>query len=482
MLEKKYITDIAINKNFIFYDYETFGTNLSLDKVAQFCSIEIDNTFSRIQKKTVLFCSPPLDYLPDPQAVLITKILPQYAQSYGLNEYSFAKKISSIFLKKNTCIVGYNNIHFDDLFTRNLFYRNLLDPYSWSWKNNNFSWDILNVLRAFYIFFPNSMIWFRNSNGTISFKLSDVTIVNKIAHTKIHDASSDVMATISVVRHLYRANKCFFLFLYSLSHKKNIFLFVSSNYKKPIFYISSYFGSKNHNLGCILILGFHPFYKNCLVTINLSRNFKKLFDLYDLSLKKKLNIKKILARGIHIIYLNKAPLLFSYNSISLNNCKRLGLNYTRCQKNFFLLQKNIQIKRWILSYFVNNDFTNNNNDVDLMLYQNFFTDKDKQLFALIHKTSPSLWVSWNPIFFDNRIKELFFRLKARNFIDLLSTTDKQKWQLYCKNKFNLKAIQLYTNDLLTLKLKFQDHTEYSYLLERLMDYVNYILYKIKFLI
>lgn len=44
-------------KNFLFYDYETFGTNVALDKVAQFSSIRTDLSFNIISKKKVFFAS-----------------------------------------------------------------------------------------------------------------------------------------------------------------------------------------------------------------------------------------------------------------------------------------------------------------------------------------------------------------------------------------------------------------------------------------
>ncbi|MCJ7974120.1 MAG: exodeoxyribonuclease I, partial [Candidatus Zinderia insecticola] len=69
--------------------------------------------------------------------------------------YYFTKKIYDIFIQPNTCIIGYNNINFDDEITRNLFYRNFFDPYEWSWKNGNTRLDLLNLLRACYALRPD---------------------------------------------------------------------------------------------------------------------------------------------------------------------------------------------------------------------------------------------------------------------------------------------------------------------------------------
>uniref|UniRef100_A0A451DFT8 Exodeoxyribonuclease I n=1 Tax=Buchnera aphidicola (Cinara pseudotsugae) TaxID=2518978 RepID=A0A451DFT8_9GAMM len=474
---KKKGSNYIFKKTLVFYDYETFGTNVSLDKISQFCSIEVDSTFKYFSKKNIFFCHPPLDYLPDPKSILITKILPQYTQKYGVNEYFFAKKIYKIFSQKNICIIGYNNINFDNLFTRNLFYRNLFDPYEWSWKNGNFTWDILNILRAFYVFHPNTMLWPSDTKGIVSFKLFDITKINKITHVQTHDACSDVLATILVAKRLYKKNKKFFLFLYEISHKKYILSFILRNYNKPFFYLSSYFGSKNSNLGCVMIIGSHPNYKNSFIIIDLSICLKKIFYFYSHVKSHKITIKNLFDCGIKVIYLNKSPLLFSYNSLSLYDCNRIKINYIRCQKNFFLLQKNASIKNWIISFFSCETPKRMVHDVDLMLYNNFFFSEDKLLFLLLHKKFPLKWINWYPKFIDNRIEEIFFRIKARNFIDLLNNREKNHWKKYCQHKFNSVFINQYINNIKNLQLQVKEKN--LFLLKQLIVYTKKIKHDIK---
>ncbi|VFP86245.1 Exodeoxyribonuclease I [Buchnera aphidicola (Cinara pseudotaxifoliae)] len=478
---KKNSNDCIFEKNFIFYDYETFGKNVSVDRIAQFCSIEVDSEFKKFSKKKIFFCYPPIDYLPDPESILITKILPQYTHKYGINEYFFAKKIYKIFSQKNICIVGYNNINFDNLITRNLFYRNLFDPYEWSWKNGNFTWDIINILRAFYIFHPNTMIWPSDVNGIVSFKLFDITKINKIKHFNTHDAYSDVLATFLVAKYLYEKNKCFFLFLYKISHKKYILSFIYKNHNKPFFYLSSYFGSKNRNLGCVMIIGSHPNYKNTFIVIDLSVCLKKIFYLYSSIEYHKITIKNLFDCGIKIIYLNKSPLLFSYSSLSQYDCNRVQINYTLCQKNFFLLQNNIHIKNWIISFFTCTVPKKIVLDVDLMLYKNFFSSKDKSLFVLLHKRCPLKWINWYPKFIDNRIREIFFRIKARNFLYLLNNREKKSWKKHCKNKINSNFINTYLDNIKKLQLQ-QAKEENLFVLKKLILYTKKIEYEINHII
>ncbi len=61
--------------------------------------------------------------------VLITGITPQEARAKGENEAAFAARIHSLFTVPKTCILGYNNVRFDDEVTRNVFYRNFYDPW-----------------------------------------------------------------------------------------------------------------------------------------------------------------------------------------------------------------------------------------------------------------------------------------------------------------------------------------------------------------
>ncbi|PPS59325.1 hypothetical protein CRX72_21590 [Pantoea sp. BRM17] len=66
----------------------------------------------------------------------------QVARARGVTEAEFAARIHALFTQPNTCVIGYNNVRFDDEVTRNIFYRNFFDPYGWSWQNGNSRWDL----------------------------------------------------------------------------------------------------------------------------------------------------------------------------------------------------------------------------------------------------------------------------------------------------------------------------------------------------
>ncbi len=77
--------DSVNQPGFLFHDYETFGTSPSLDRPAQFAAIRTDAELNVLGEPEVFYCKPADDYLPQPQAVMITGITPQEALAKGDN-------------------------------------------------------------------------------------------------------------------------------------------------------------------------------------------------------------------------------------------------------------------------------------------------------------------------------------------------------------------------------------------------------------
>ena len=90
----------------VWYDYETFGINPAFDRPAQFAAIRTDEDLNEIEEPVEIFCKPSDDFLPHPQAVLITGITPQQCQRQGVTEYEFMRRINDMFSVANTCVAG----------------------------------------------------------------------------------------------------------------------------------------------------------------------------------------------------------------------------------------------------------------------------------------------------------------------------------------------------------------------------------------
>ena len=101
---------MATDFSFFIYDYESFGINPANDRPAQFAGIRTDADFNIIGEPIMLYCKQTNDYLPAPEAIIVTGITPQECNEKGIPEPEFAAKILAEFSQPNTCVMGYNNM------------------------------------------------------------------------------------------------------------------------------------------------------------------------------------------------------------------------------------------------------------------------------------------------------------------------------------------------------------------------------------
>ncbi|MBD3646581.1 MAG: exodeoxyribonuclease I, partial [Pseudomonadales bacterium] len=70
-------------------------------------------------------------------------------------------------------------------------------------------------------------------------------------------------------------------------------------------------------------------------------------------------------------------------------------------------------------------------DPDLMLYQGgFFSNTDKAMMAEIHDIAPDVLRDHAPPFQDERLPEMLFRFRARNYPESLSDEELGRWNAY----------------------------------------------------
>ncbi len=70
-------------QSFYWHDYETWGAQPAVDRPAQFAGVRTDADFNEVGKPLVVYARPADDFLPQPEACLITGITPQLARERG---------------------------------------------------------------------------------------------------------------------------------------------------------------------------------------------------------------------------------------------------------------------------------------------------------------------------------------------------------------------------------------------------------------
>ncbi|WP_159715295.1 exodeoxyribonuclease I [Blochmannia endosymbiont of Camponotus nipponensis] len=488
-------TNIA-QPSFFIYDYETFGINPALDRPAQFAGIRTDNKLNPIEKEKIFFCRLSDDYLPDPRSVLITKITPQYTLHHGLKEAEFARRISQIFYIPKTCILGYNNIHFDDEFSRNIFYRNFHDPYLWAYQQGNSRWDLIHVLRAFYSLCPNGIKWPLNIYKQPSFRLEDLTQANSIQHLSAHNAMSDVYATLTLTKLIKKVQPQLFQFLFNHRTKYQLKKIIDLDTMRPLIFIMNKINSKHKKfLTYIAPINWHPINSNILIACDLNENIDTLLNFNINILHQKLYSNHITIYDIfkkiplYLIRLNACPILipisfFYKKNINTNYSIDLSTNYQYYLKNlnFIIIRKNSAYLRkkintlyTIIESYIHQKKLHNNVHVDTQLYHNFFNNSDQKIIENIRKTHPKELKNLYIKNVDTRLKSLLFYYKARNFPSTLNHQEQTQWVNYKKNKlFNKNQSEFYSEQLNILLSENKDNEQKVKLLYLLQKYYQHL--------
>ena len=467
---------------FYFHDYETFGINPALDRPAQFAGVRTDSDFNIIEEPLVIYCQIAQDYLPDPEAVLITGITPQKTNQSGICEAEFTKLIHQEFSRPNTCILGYNNIRFDDEVTRNILYRNFYDPYAYSWRNGNSRWDLLDVVRACYALRPEGINWPTNDSGFPSFRLEDLTKANNIEHEHAHDAMSDVYATIAMAKLIKQAQPKLFNYFFNLRNKNRVAELIDIANMTPIIHVSGMLGSHRGNMTLVSPIAWHPMQKNAVIVCDLSGDIDSLITLPVETIREKLYTKtedlEIDEQRIplKLIHINKCPIVAPLSTLLPDNAKRFNLDKQKClinQQKLLENQNALQSKMYEL-FNVSNEYSNNNIDVDAQIYADFLNGQDLLKCETIRSTPAHLLDSLSLNFDDSRLAKLFFRYKARNYPQTLTEQELRIWQDHCRDKLNPHKIQDYLQTLEQFAEIYIQQPEKLGLLKQLYQYCHYL--------
>jgi exodeoxyribonuclease-1 len=416
------------------YDYETFGKNPRWSGIAQFAGIRTDENLCEVGEPTMLYCQPPQDSWPDPEACLITGITPQHCRVHGVSDVQFAKQVLRELGRPNTCGVGFNSIRFDDEFTRQLLYRNFYDPYEREWKNGNSRWDLLDVLRMARALRPNGIEWPFDEQGNPIMKLEALTAANHIAHEGAHDALVDVRATIAMARLLKQAQPKLYEFAFRLRDKKFANEQLDWVTHRPVLHTSGKLGGHRLYTTLVMPLVKHPTNSNGAVVFDLMQDPAVLIAssvdeirrrIFTASADLEEGVERLALKTVHF---NKSPMLASINLLNDEVEARIGLDRSLCEKHWQTLQTALPTIRQKLLDVFNQSFEQTVHDAEFQIYNGFFSAQDKRAMESVRKASPEVLATQTFLFEDKRLSELLFRYRARNFPESLSEIEKAQWQ------------------------------------------------------
>jgi len=422
------------------YDYETTGINPRCDRPLQVAGIRTDFDLNEIDEPVNLFCQPSDDILPHPAACAITGITPSQLAEHGLSEADFMTRVHAQLAAPGTCGAGYNTLRFDDEMTRYSLYRNFFDPYAREWQGGNSRWDLIDVVRAAYALRPDGLVWPTDDEGRVTLKLERLTAANGIDHGNAHEALSDVRATIALARLIREKQPKLYDWLFQLRGKQKVMDQI--RLLQPMVHISGRFSAARSYVGVVLPLAWHPRNKNALIVCDLHLDPQGLLDLDAETLRQRLYTRRDdLADGelpvpLKLIHINKCPVVAPLSVLRPDDQQRLGLDMALYQDRVLRLSDAQQVWRdKVLAIYASEDFTPSR-DPEQQLYDGFIGDRDRRLCEQVRAADPAQLSQQQWPFDDERLPELLFRYRARNFPDTLNSEEQARWQTFCQQRLS----------------------------------------------
>jgi exodeoxyribonuclease-1 len=443
----RYLAPMA-DFSFFWHDYETFGAVPRRDRPAQFAGLRTDAALNEIDAPLTLYCRPAPDFLPEPEACLLTGIVPQECLAKGLPEHAFAAAIEAQLALPGTVGVGYNSIRFDDEVTRFLFWRCLIDPYAREWQNQCGRWDLLDVLRCARALRPEGIEWPLNDDGRASFRLEQLTRANGLEHESAHDALSDVRATLALARLLKTRQPKLWDFCLRLRHKAAVCdeIAAAQSQGRPLLHVSGMYPSERGCLALVWPLAPHPTNRNEVIVWDLAHDPNGLARIGVDEMRLRLftrseDLPEGLTRlPIKTIHINKSPVVIAnLKTLRPEMAQRWGLDVEQGLRRAEVAAREAGALAAHWAQVFQRPADASPRDADEDLYGAFVGNDDRRTLQRLRTLDPAALAGQRPRFSDERLDELLFRYRARNFPQSLRAEELARWRLHCAARLQAPA-------------------------------------------
>ena len=436
-----------MQQTFLWHDYETFGLSPAKDRPAQFAAVRTDDQMDPIGEAMCWYCRPSMDYLPNPQSIQITGILPQACEEKGVTEAQFARRINAEMSKENTISIGYNSMRFDDEVSRFMFWRNFQDVYGREWKDGCGRYDLFPLVLATWALRPEGINWPMNEEGKVSFKLENLSKANGLTHEHAHDALSDVYATIGLAKLIKTKQPRLWDYAFANRTKKDVTkLLEAAKNTTPLLWVSMFFGAKNGFMKLVAPLATHPTQPNTVLMWDLAYDPKLLLELTPEEVQARLFVSDedreqgVERLPIYLCKINQAPfLVHKLGVLRDERAAQFGLDKHQAMKHFEALQPMLEplMGLWAEALGEEKDFERQ--PIDEALYgEGFATYNDQRKIQWIGRQSgealANLVQSGRAVFDNERLATMLFRYRARNWPETLTSEESQEWRAYCHSR------------------------------------------------
>jgi len=296
--------------NYVFYDFETSGTDRYFDQPIQIAAQLVDEKFNVLDEINEK-CKLKDGIVPNPAALLINKVDIDTLEN-GQSFFQMIDKVYKTFNKWSPAIFfGYNSIFFDEVVLRQSLYQSMYSPYLTNTNKNRRS-DIYNIVLGLDKLKPGLIKrGFNPKTEKESYKLEHLATANNLEQETAHDALSDVVATRELAKLISECDLNFWNHCLDISEIKFCKEYVQND---DIFLIAPGYPSQKYTTASFLTV--NPYRDKEVAFFDLKNNPSEYMELKTSQIISLLQGKNKIMKTLEI---NKSPIIL--NSDFLDSSK-----------------------------------------------------------------------------------------------------------------------------------------------------------------
>ncbi len=263
-----------------------------------------------------------------------------------------------------------------------------------------------------------------------------MTTANGISHQSAHDALSDVHATIAMARLVKEKQPRLYDYIFRLRKKQAVGELLNLRVRKPVLHVSSMYPSEHGCIAMVMPLAAHPTNSNGVIVFDLRYDPTPLLTLSEDEIHQRLFTPAAdLPEGIErmplkTVHLNKCPVVVPMNTLSEAAAERWQIDVRQGELHRKTLLAADGLKEKLGRIHQKTTFEKVS-DPDQNLYGGgFFSADDRRRMEQIRAVAPGDLSSFPQVFDDQRLPEMLFRYRARNWPETLSEEERGRWEEY----------------------------------------------------
>lgn len=444
-------------RTFFFYDLETSGFSARYDRIMQFAGQRTNDELEPIGRPVNLLVKLTDDILPSPGAVLTTHITPQMTVADGISEADFCRYFLEQVATPDTTILGYNSTRFDDEFIRHTLWRNFHDPYQWAWAEGRDRWDLLDVTRLVRALRPEGINWPTKRVAEMDQLITTVNLVdmakcNGFENDNAHDALADVKALINLARLLRQSQPTMWRYLLDHHDKRSILNIITPSQPKPFVYASGRYSSsyQKTTVATVIAEGRTP---NSYLVWDLRYDPVDFTSLSEAEILGNLTADRATRRQddfvpvpIKELSINKCPAVAPLGVLDAASEVRISLSRAEVMRHYRQLNSQAGLIKRLTRAWCKRPAFPPASDVEGKLYDSFTPKSDQAKIRLVAAADSANLADLHPNFTDERLDELLFRYKARQYPTSLAESEEKRWQKLRRAKLE-RELPAYLSEL-----------------------------------